>query len=1148
MKDVKTTQFLREILNFAEKLALSKGCKTSGPEWILLSMTSVVSGEPFDDLVTVKKEFQTSEEYALVNSIIMRGSHIDAVRVKAYEAFLSQNKPDDFLTKILMQRISAEVSSKAAAAKKPLVTADIMMQCIVDHATPDMKKYLFGTPSGFQPTAKSAPSASPIVDKSGAKTDDIPIFTEDEPKVESIDELTARIKGYQNYLLETVLGQENAVNTFVTGYFQSELMTKTDSGRQRPKATYLFAGPPGVGKTFLAEKIAEVLKLPYARFDMSEYADKEANMEFCGSDKVYKNGKAGNVTSFVSNNPKCVLLFDEIEKAHSVVIHLFLQLLDAGRLRDNYTDEEVPFKDAVVIFTTNAGHKLYEDSDSLNLSGISRKVIIKALETDVNPQTNAPFFPAAICSRFASGNVVMFNHIEAHTLRNIARREVLRHAANIEQKLKVNSHFDERLFTALLFSEGGASDARTIRGRAESFYNDELFELFRLIGKENSGTTAANIEKIKFTVELPDDDPDVVALFENSSKPEVLFFAGDSVADSVVSDKFTVIKASDVPTAAELFKSHSFSFVVCDITCGAVNDINKCLNVGDFKSRGRDFIRYVTKRYEDLPIYIIQQKDAPYSPEENITFFKEGIRGIVTFDANDANSIVNDIADICDSLHQQHSMLTLARANRLVEFDTAQIIHDGGKTAEIKIFDMRLAVAVDAEDGKNILSNISKPDVKFDQVIGATDAKEELRYFVEYLKNPEKFKATGVKAPRGVLLYGPPGTGKTMLAKAMASESDVTFITAEGNQFVKSYIGAGSQEVHDLFKTARKYAPSIIFVDEIDAIAKERRGASGNDNNEAALTAFLTEMDGFKTNSSKPVFVLAATNFNVESGTDRSLDAALMRRFDRRVFIDLPDKAGRIQYLKMKFAANPAYQLTDEYIDNIALRSTGMSLASLESVLEMALRSSIRKGTFVVDDSVFEDAFETFTHGESKKWSADSLERVARHEAGHAFMYWYNGNVPSYMTIVARGNHGGYMRHNEDEDKNIYTKEEYLALIRTSLGGRAAEMVYYGNEDGISTGPSGDLSNATSRAVNMICSCGMDEEFGLAVVSEHSAYNGELSVEVRNIVNRILDAELKNAIKLISENRAKIDALVNVLMEKNHLNGPEIDEILRSVD
>ena len=430
----------------------------------------------------------------------------------------------------------------------------------------------------------------------------------------------------------------------------------------------------------------------------------------------------------------------------------------------------------------------------------------------------------------------------------------------------------------------------------------------------------------------------------------------------------------------------------------------------------------------------------------------------------------------------------------------------------------------------------------FEDVIGAEDAKGELKYFVEYLKNPADFMRRGVRSPKGVLLYGPPGTGKTLLAKAMAGESDVTFLTAEGNQFLKSLIGQGADEVHKLFNAARKYAPSILFIDEIDAIGKDRSSAQV-DNTGDVLTAFLTEMDGFKSDTSKPVFVLAATNYEVEPGRGKSLDPALLRRFDRRIYVDLPNKEERKRYLKMKISKNGNVALSDEQIDNIALRSTGMSLAELENVFEMALRNAIRSGGTVNDES-FEEAFETFNSGEKKEWAPETLLRTARHEAGHALLSWMYGDKPSYLTIVARGNHGGYMQHGESEDKAIYMKSELLSKIRTALGGRAAELVYYGEDDGVSTGASGDLYTATKTCERMICSYGMDDEFGLSYIDENYTAT-DLAKDIRARINSVLEAELANAREVILSQSEAMDNIVRVLMDKNHLKGDEIDEIFR---
>jgi len=959
-----------------------------------------------------------------------------------------------------------------------------------------------------------------------------------------ISALVNQVKDIRKELKSVIFGQDNAINVFATGYFQAAMRSITDKNRRRPRATFLFAGPPGVGKTFLAETAARVLKLPFKRYDMSEYCNKEAAIEFCGSDAVYKNSKSGNFTSYVKDYPKCVLLFDEIEKAHISIIHLFLQILDAGMIRDSKTDEEISLKDTIMIFTTNAGRSLYKDSGMENLSCVSRKVVLNALQKDVNPETGAPFFPGAICSRFASGNVVMFNHIGAAYLRSIVKKEIEAQAQNWQRETGIKFSIANEVYTALLFSEGSNADARNMSSRSVTFLNEELYELFRLVETSKSKTGIENIEKVQITLDLDNASDEIKALFKNKSKTRVLVLSGKETVEACKAQlpDLEIIGVQNADSAVEVIKNAPVDFVMLDMYYGANNSRSIVLNVEDIRTPAREFMSFLNEQSSSLPIYLLEQSDKALSEEEKVSFYKQGIRGVLQIQkqGNAFAAMVNEVAQV---IYQQSCMEKLARSNKIVSFESSQTISKSGKTAKIKLFDFKLAVAVDSEDSKNILSKVSRPNVHFDDVIGADEAKEELKYFVNYLKNPAKYMGTGVKAPKGVLLYGPPGTGKTMLAKAMACESDVTFITAEGNRFLKQFVGTGNDEVRELFATARKYAPSILFIDEIEAIAKERKGGNNaGANGEDVLTTFLTEMDGFKNDPTKPVFVLAATNFDVEAGHDRSLDPALMRRFDRRVYIDLPDKKGRIKFLNDKIAKNKAFDITDKKVEDIAMRATGMSLAELDSAMELALRSAIRNGSTKVTDEIFDEAFETFNGGEVKHWDKSQLERVARHEAGHALLCWLNGETPSYLTIVARGNHGGYMRHADDEGKEIYTRDELLGRIRTSLGGRAAEIVYYGQKDGISTGAGGDLISATKTAQYILCSCGMDDDFGLAVVNANMA-DGGLQLEVRAAVNKILKEQMAKSIELIEKNKDKIDALVNALMEKNHLSGEEMDEI-----
>lgn len=970
-----------------------------------------------------------------------------------------------------------------------------------------------------------------------------PVKKYSDPK-DFLSDLTEDVKKKYAELSKIVLGQEHAVSQFTAGFFRSELIAKTAEERNRPRATFLFAGPPGVGKTFLAESVAKMLDLPFERYDMSEYCDKEAAIEFIGSDAVYKNGKRGNFTKFIAENPKSVILFDEIEKAHLNIIHLFLQILDAGKIRDSFTDEELSLKDTILIFTTNAGKQLYDTSDSKNLSLLSKKVILKSLETDINPVTGQPFFPSAICSRFATGNVVMFNHLPAEILRRIAIDQIKKHTDSFEKTFNIHFDIDENVYTALLYSEGGSVDGRTIKARAEAFFYDEMFELLRLITSEKASASVKGIDTVKISLKLPENDPETARLFHDSERTSVLVFSDEKTVEKCryYAPDTDILGAQDITSSKKLLRENDIRYILIDLKHSQRSADQGYLNMEDIESEARDFLHIIRESYTDVPVFVLETDNYTVSDEEKISFLSMGVESFISIRSS-CEGLNADLLSISRKLHQRNGINELARANKLIRFETAQSFDHENHIAHIKLFDLKKTVAVDAEDTENILSNVSKPDVDFNRIIGAEDAKSELKYFVDYLKNPKKFMGTGVSAPKGVLLYGPPGTGKTMLAKATATASDVTFISAVGSQFIKSLHGQGKDMLLDMFRTARKYAPSIIFIDEIDTIARTRTGSNNSVGVEDILTALLAEMDGFKSNSSKPVFVLAATNYDPAATGEKSLDPAVLRRFDRRIFVDLPNRDERKKYLLRRIGENAIFSVSEEKIDNIAMRSTGMSLAQLASVIELAMRTAIKDGDLKVTDAILDESFEEFNSGEKKTWNDDLLIRVARHEAGHAFLCWQSGETPSYLTIVARGSHGGYMQHEDNEGKALYSRKELRDRIRISLGGRASEIVYYGAEDGVSTGARGDLQSATALARSMICEYGMSERFGLAAIGIDPTAFRDVAAEIYQEINAILSEELEKAIAILSANQAAINAIVDELMIKNHLTGDEINAV-----
>lgn len=1055
----------------------------------------------------------------------------------------------------LVERLSAAAEHSTARGESDIWGQD-MMFAILDKPTDAILQVcpIKGKSGGESGSAQGTPGSGPKAD---------------EMTLDFLPELTSRIRHMRAKLLSTVHGQDHVVHAFSEGMFAAEVLAASDEKRKRPRAIFVFAGPPGVGKTFLAEQAAEALMIPYKRFDMSSFSDHQSYMALIGYEKTYQGAKPGTLTDFVKKNPHSILLFDEIEKAHLNTIQLFLQILDAGRLNDRFYDEDIAFKDTIIIFTSNAGRSLYEGDAKQNAAGVPRKTLINALETEKNPQTGQPFFPAAITSRMATGWPLLFNHLQAHHLEKISSGELERFCKLFEKQYGIPAEADKLVPAALLFQEGGAADARTLRAQTELFFKNEVFKVCRLWGEDSFPKALAGIKKLRFTVEADKLPEDVKPLFYSDEKPELLLYGSPIFAERCRSELpgYVLYDTQNVDTALKIAGEKDIRLVLIDIaekseSISADNDMSamfdmqsginlrKSAGAFDFVSMaagalhdGNRLFRALHERLPELPVYLLETETFKIDPELEMSFVRAGARGKLTEPQEDFTVFEDTLSGICRDLYMQMVAQKLASERKVLYFETAPKLSRDKSEITVRLRDFTLKRATAADDAGSVLDDVEKPNLHFSDVIGAADAKEELKFFIDYLKNPKKFSAQGLKPPKGVLLYGPPGTGKTMLAKAMAGESDVAFIPAVASAFVTKWQGSGPEAVRELFKKARRYAPAILFIDEIDAVGRKRGQSNTSHGEEMALNALLTEMDGFTVDPKRPVFVLAATNFDVEEGQGGMgvIDPALARRFDRKILVDLPNADEREQFIRMHLKKNKMHRVTEDMIKRLASRSMGMSPANLASVFELANRMAVKAGK-AIDDAVLDEAYELTKHGAKKEWGYEYLERVARHESGHAFLCYLGGNTPSYLTIVARGGHGGYMEHSAKDMGPLSTKEELLNRIRTSLGGRASEIAYYGEKEGISTGASGDLEQATNVAMAMICSYGMYEDFGLGVMDQQQAAANK---EIKQRVNEILGEEMRNTVSIIIENKPRIDRMVDALMKKNKLTGEEMEELLR---
>jgi cell division protease FtsH len=1033
----------------------------------------------------------------------------------------------------------------------------------------------------------------------------------------SLGQLTIQLRGLRAELLSKVFGQDHAVHAFVEGLYNAQVTAGADRDRKPPIAMFVFAGPPGVGKTYLAELCAVHLKRPFKRFDMTAYSDHQAENQLIGFAPAYRGAKAGLLTGFVRQNPNAILLFDEIEKAHLNTMQLFYQILDAGRLHDKFDDEDICFRDVIVIFTTNAGESLY---DNPNTSGISasnadyhKRTILSALANEKNPTTGQPAFPPAICSRLGQGYPLMFNHLGVNELVRIAGMEMARTEALLERQYYKTFRHDPILPIVLVLRHGASIDARQLRSETERFVKSELFKFCSLYESQRVETVLDEIDEVFFTVDpaAVRNHPEIQELFVNPLKPTLLLVADDTLVARCreALPEFNWLSAVTQDEVASQLASHEVDIVLLDlwVSAGPTGSLDSLSSTFSGKGSadgqtvanqidhvplsaraldtGRMILQTIRQRFSDIPVYLLSFQanetasaikavcvDDKHDTDERLgrpsmhqVISEElflacvragGARGMIAMEYNGFSKTSGNepfaeaLGEVLLRLFRERVARQLSRQRQCLEFDTTARVNESARHLRIWARGFRLQRAVEAEDVGGLVGDVERPSTRFEDVFGATAAKKSLGFVVDWLKNPKRYAGLGLHPPKGILLTGPPGTGKTMLARAVAGESNCAFIEQSGGNFITKWQGSGPENVRKLFQRARRYAPAIVFIDEIDAVGKTRSGEAHAEARETTLNTILTEMDGFGTTMAAPVIVLAATNLSDK------LDLALKRRFDREIKVERPDRAARLAFLKRTFDRLSKARVCWETLEGIANQSVFMTVADLGRVVQEAGVMAALAGSIITDEILLE-AFDKSRLGEQNlAKNQESLLRTARHEAGHAYIGWKLGRGIHNVTIIGRDASGGHVEWKVPEERSVTTKTQMLQEIRCSIAGRAAELVCYGKEEGLSTGvgsatqaryePEGDLPKATQLALNIVRGFGMDSEIGQisldALAERYSTY--PLADKTLVLAERIISEQLRIAQTIIKENRDEFDRLVNELMKHNRLDETGLTNLL----
>ena len=931
-------------------------------------------------------------------------------------------------------------------------------------------------------------------------------------------------------LLKEIKGQDISVEKTIRALFDAELDHPSIEDH-RTLSTLFFFGPSGTGKTFLAEKIAEYLGYDYMLFHMEQYAMKGDEISLIGSDRQWRNSRRGDLPTFIEKcrDNKHIIVFDEIEKADLQLLNSLLSAIGQGVMHDQYSNIDVHLNNSILIFTSNAGRSLFADT-SIKFSTITQSVLMDALKQERRSDGTSVFSPE-FCSRIMASNVITFDHLSVSDLNNIIKNSQKKAINTLKEKHDLKIKLDNRLSLISIFHVG-KTDARVANEYSIKLIKNEIFEM----SKFYKDFDIDDVSNINFEVDFNNIDKEIKSYFVRNKKVKIGVIGDKKVVNKFNSNSkdYEIIHIQNEDDLKACLKNNIFEYYI-DPFFGGIEE--KSLSITDYNSKGIKYLYEIVDNDGDVPVYILENDSIEISDTDKTSLILDGVKRIV----NNTNieGFRRNILQTIEEDYLEQQINTLTQKGFIIDFKTKQNISKDGGTLTITLYDFKKYMAYDIESQNLMLKQADIPDTKFDDVIDCEEAKQELKYYINYLRNPIEFVLSGARVPKGVLLYGPPGTGKTMLARAMAGEADVNFISTTAADLLGQKVGEGEDNIRRLFAKARKYAPTIIFIDEIDAIGKKRSGVA----NDSVLTALLTEMDGFKQNTKKPVFVLAATNYGIKDRNSEisELDNALIRRFDSNIYVNNPNKEGRQKFIELYLDKKNIKNIKKGTINTLTNCTVGQSLAIIENILELAYRLARRENKEITDDTLLM-ALDQYQNGEIKQRNPEDMEKTAIHEAGHAFVSYLCGIIPAYITIEARGNYGGYVAR-EDSNESTRTITDLLNIINVCLAGKAAQEVLLGKEVSLNTGTYLDLRNASDIALDIACSLGVDDK--LLTLDVGDILSSPYSAEYMDKANIILNEQNKYVLSIIKQYKKEIKALASLLLEKGHLTK---DDLLSFID
>ncbi|MBR9906995.1 MAG: AAA family ATPase [Gammaproteobacteria bacterium] len=912
-------------------------------------------------------------------------------------------------------------------------------------------------------------------------------------------------------LKQRVKGQPEAIRAIV----DSEMKALSRSSHKL-RDIFTFAGPSGVGKTELAKTYAEALSevngsgFVFRVFNMEQYADEKAHMHLFGAGSSFTDANLGELTKHAEAYPRTVYLFDEIEKAHHTVIQSLLTLLDTGSALDATTLEEANFSQSVVIFTTNLGQREFSRSQ-----GMGDLDIFDVLQNARLPKSPEAALTPELVNRLRAGTAVRFYPLHAQALLAVAQNstEAYHHMSSGQ----LGYEFGENFAALAMLSGLPAPVPRAIMRNIDGAITRAQQQLFSQI----DDAKLATIQRLHI-----DADASIFAL---TNQQRGLAYVGHNpdVYETLqhLVPRQDVVKLSPDQSHDDLYQLAALPLVVLDGLAFTDDDLTQLIT----KLRSQD------SQVGIVVLCTASQLNHGYVIDHS-------------WMAIGHTQLQSQMPALKRLIHVANTMHSAQLKQLALDYQLELQSIDNG-TARFMACEPKFKPIISASRALRGVPGLMsrRPNTRLADVIGLHRAKDELQRVLRWLENPNLLRRHNLPMPTGILLLGPPGTGKTMLARAVAGEADLPFISLNIGEMLSKYVNGTSENIQKAFEAARDIAPCIMFIDEIDALAGKRTDGDNSSSQNAAVNTLLTQLDGLQ-KSGEPIFVIAATN------RAETLDPAVTRsgRLDRPILCDIPNRADRAAFVQF-YMRKYKLQFSQADIDEFATLTMGMSGADLEQVFVTALYNLVNalpssgETEQHVDAAAIREAISHIRFGApttGNPQSDESKRQTAAHEAGHllAQKLLLPEQRIAIATIESRNRALGFVATQRDENAGPQTFDEIKAQLIMLMAGREAEYLLFGHA-GMNSGASSDLQQATRIAMYAICALGLDNEFGQVSYGENfsqlaSPQERELaSARVRAWIEEARDA----ARSLLQQHREKLEFITDELYRKESVYEAEIN-------